>query len=67
MDFSNFESYLQLKAITTKYDVGLLEDLYHHDELMKEEYFKDNSHFNHKGATLFSKILGEQVKEYYIN
>lgn len=63
IDYSNFESYIQLKAIANKYSVTLLENLYHHDELMKAEYFKDNSHLNHKGATIFSKMLAEQVKK----
>lgn len=61
-DYKSMESYLKLKAIVNEYHIPLIEKYYHFDDLMKAECFKDNSHLNHQGATLYGKLLVDELK-----
>lgn len=58
---SELESYLHLKMVCDKYNIPFIEDLYHDDDLMKKELFKDPAHFNNDGATLFSNKLADKI------
>lgn len=50
-------SYKHLKESINRFNVPLIEELYHDGELMDPKYFKDHAHLNHKGAVLFNKKL----------
>lgn len=51
--------YKKMKEIVNQLGVRLIEDLYHDEELMKVEYFRDYAHFNDVGAPLFTnKLIG---------
>lgn len=49
--------YKKMKEIVNQLGVRLIEDLYHDEELMKVEYFRDYAHFNDVGAPLFTNKL----------
>lgn len=55
--------YIELKRILKEQDVELVEDLYHHEDLMNPVLFKDNAHLNDSGAQKFTKMLVEKIKE----
>lgn len=55
------EAYKHLTAIVEKNGVSIVEDLYHSDELMELELFKDNAHFNNEGASLFTNMLADRI------
>lgn len=58
-DYSNLTAYKRLKEVCSRLDILLIEDLYHHKDLMKPELFKDNAHLNNKGAHIFTnKLIG---------
>ena len=50
-------SYKQLKKTIERYNVPIIENLYHDNELMSTQYFKDNAHLNHDGALIFNQKL----------
>ena len=54
-------SYKHLIKSTDKYNVPVIEDLYHDKELMKTELFKDNAHLNDDGARTFNEKLLEEI------
>lgn len=59
-------SYKQLKKTIEKYDVTIVENLYHDSELMSGKYFKDNAHLNHEGAVIFNQKLSSIISSCYI-
>lgn len=57
----NLISYKQLKSTIDRYNLPLIEDLYHAECLMKSDYFKDNAHLNHEGAVLYNDLLMNEI------
>lgn len=55
-------SYKHLIATINEYDIPLIEDLYHDEELMKPELFKDNAHLNDEGAKIFNNKLADKIQ-----
>ncbi len=60
-EHGELEPYKNLVKTIDKYNLFLVEDLYHHEQLMKSELFKDNAHLNHDGAVLFTNMLIDRV------
>lgn len=54
--------YLKMKEIVDDLGIQLVEDLYHHEDLMHLDYFRDYAHFNDKGAVIFTNMLIERIK-----
>lgn len=61
--YDKLVTYKQLKSVTNKYELPIIEDLYHSDELMKPQFFKDNAHLNHEGAEAYMKLFIPKLKE----
>lgn len=59
-------SYKHLKTSLNKYNVPLIEDLYHDEELMRPELFKDHAHLNDEGARLFNEKLLDEINLYCV-
>lgn len=60
---SDFHYYDKLIELCNKYDIKFLN--HYNDTLFcgKKEYFKDTTHLNHKGATLYTQIIAKEIKE----
>lgn len=61
--YDKLVTYKQLKSVTNKYELPIIEDLYHSDELMKPQFFKDNVHLNQEGAEAYMKLFIPKLKE----
>ena len=57
-DLTSYRSLIETKK---KYNLCLIEDLYHSEKLMTPELFKDNPHLNHEGAKLFTSMLADEI------
>ncbi len=57
----DLDSYIHLKWICDDLNIGIIEHLYHNEDLMKKELFRDPAHFNEKGAILFSKTISKDI------
>ncbi len=56
------KSYKVIKKIAADYNVPFWDMSFDTLFYGHNEYFSDMSHFNHKGAQLFSKVLAEKIK-----
>lgn len=59
-------SYKHLKVSLNKYNVPLIEDLYHDEELMRPELFKDHAHLNDEGARFFNEKLLDEINQFCV-
>ena len=58
-DYTRSNSYCDLKNISVKMNIPLVEELFHDSTIMSPKYFKDANHLNDDGAEKFSSMLSE--------
>lgn len=61
-DYKDLKGNMLLNEIIKENGCVLLEDYFHHPDLMKDYYFKDRAHLNSEGAMAFSKMLAHDLK-----
>ena len=61
-DYHNLDSYIVLKNIIESNGYVILEDYFHHPELMHASYFKDKDHLKEDAVVIFSKMMGHELK-----
>lgn len=66
-DYLNLIAYKKLKNVCSALDITLIEDFYHHKDLMKPELFKDNAHLNDEGAHRFTEKLANKIKRFHVS
>lgn len=58
------DCFLPLKELCNKYDIPFI-DFYANNKIsITKKYFKDSSHMNHDGASLFSSIIATKIKPF---
>lgn len=62
-DHQNIQSYQRMIEIAEKYNITIIEDLYHCNDLMNSAYFKDHAHLNSIGAPIFTSLLSAELKQ----
>ena len=62
-DHNNLPSYKSIVLITKEYEIPLIEEFYHVDELMSPHFFKDNAHLNNEGAMIYSQMFSSRLKQ----
>lgn len=61
-DYQGLKGYYLLNKIIKDNGFVLVEDYFHHPNLMKDKYFVDRAHLNNEGALTFSRMLGHDLK-----
>lgn len=65
-DYNALITYVHLKTTIEDNRLPLIDDLYHNEDLMKPELFKDNAHLNNDGAILFTHMLADRIIDMYM-